>query len=245
MLVSALITRITEDYMDDTLGLADGDSLAGETTLIRHIDEAEKEACRRMDLIYDETTSAVCEHTIVDGTRAYALDSRITKLERVTWNSIDLPKRVESEYEGSTWRTDEDDPTSYHVRGRTLYLQPIPDADAVSTSTTLYLAVYRMPLVDIDAVTDEPEIPSEFHLALIYWVLYRILSKRDEDINDPMGAPFYLNKFVEVFGPEVPADVRMHQFESPRVQTLRPKLGYQYTNTTAGDPDFDTIGWDS
>ena len=195
-----------------------------------------------MDLLYDETTAAVCTHTLVDGTQVYPLDSRITKLERVSYKGIDLPKMRESEYSGTTWRTDSDEPTSYYVRQRSIYLHPTPDADADTESMSL--AVYRMPLAKIEDEDADIEIPVEFHMPLVYWALYRVYNLRDEDLQDPTKAGFYLSKFVDVFGEEVPADVRIHQFESPQMQTLRPKAGYQYTNSELSDPDFDNTGWD-
>lgn len=236
-----LIVRLNEDYLDDTLGLATDDSLATEESLIRYFDEAQKEACRRMDLLYDEETAEACRHTLVAGKRVYPIDSRVTKLERVSYGGVDLPKKVESEYEGLSWRSDTGPPTSFYCRGTSIYLHPVPTA--TEAGNALSLAVYRTPLDDMTCSDEELEIPAEFHQALIYWALYRVLSKRDEDINDPQGALYYLAKFTNVFGEEVPADVRIHQFESPWVTTLRPATGYQFTNTTESDPDFDASGW--
>jgi len=245
MLVSALITEVRTDYLDDTLGVDTNDALVSEASLLRFTDEAEEQSCRRMDLLYDETTASVCAITIADGTKAYAIDSRITKLERVSWNGIDLPKKHESEYSGTSWRETEGEPTSYYVKQRSIYLHPTPDADAVSEDNALALAVFRTPETSITADTDTPEIPAEFHRDLINWVLYRVYNLRDEDLFDPAKASYYLSAFTNSFGPEVPADVRQHQFESPRTQVLRPKTGYQFTNQSEADPDFSSTGWDN
>ncbi len=296
---SELITIGREDYLDDTVGATAGDGLVTDATFLRFLIEAQEQACRRMDLLYDETTAAICTLTLVDGTRVYLLDSRITKLERVEYDSAAIPQKTVEELNISnpTWRTDTGEPTQFVVRQRSLYPIPYPGAD--EDTDTLSLEVYRLPLVDlrndsawvlstvtaagsyitntalthyfyttaggtthsseptwdttvgnttadndvtwtcVAAIANTPEIPDEFHHALVYWALYRVYNKRDEDSFDPNKAAMFYGQFKEVFGELVAADVRIHQFENPRTLTLGVGNAYSMTQgLTAEDDDW-------
>jgi len=246
MLVGELITRLREDYLDDTLGVDENDSLVSEKALIRFAREAQDQACRRHELIYDDTTAAVATITIVAGTEEYLIHTRITRLIRVSHNGLDLKKITEREMEPDDplWRQrDNATPTHYYVRDRRIHLYPVPDADAVTDASTIQLAVYRKPINNILSKANSFEIFEESQDDLIYWMLYRVYNLRDEDINNPTDAAMYLNLFEEVYGPVIPIDVRTHQLESPIVQTLRPAKAYNYSGESNVDPEFDSSGW--
>jgi hypothetical protein len=240
MLVSDLITLVREDYLDDTLGVDTNDSLVSEESLVRFANDAQKESCRRMDMLYDQDTAAICEIDFLTDGAALALDSRIVKLERVMLDGVELTKKTEQEIKAgnAAWMTYTNTPTSYYVKQRKIYLHPIPVVVG-----TLDLAVYRLPVDEITATTDSFVIPEEFQLDLINWMLFRVYNLRDEDLYDPKNAAFYSDQFTQDFGPTVPADVRLHMLESPKTQTLRPTTGYSYTNNDQSDPDFDSTGW--
>ena len=239
MLVSDLITRVREDYLDDTLGVDTNDSLVSEAALIRFTDEAQKEACRRMDMLYDETTELVCKISYLTGGNGFLLDNRITVLERVMLSGIELTHKTEAEIKtgNAAWMTYTGPPTCYYIKQRTIYLHPIPES-----AGDLDLAVYRLPMEDVNNTAGFVlEIPEEFQIDLINWVLWRVYNKRDEDVFNPQDAALFLDRFEQVFGKTVPADVRLHRFESPRIQTLRPAKGYSFTgNNNQDDPDFDS-----
>ena len=238
MLVSDLITRVREDYLDDTLGVDTNDSLVSEAALVRFTDEAQKEACRRMDMLYDETSDPVCKIIYGAGDNGFKLDGRVTVLERVMLSGVELPKKTEEEIKtgNAAWMSYTGKPTCYYVKQSTIYLHPIPEF-----AGELNLAVYRLPLSDVrKAKGCSLEIPEEFQIGLIDWILYRTYNKRDEDLFDPNNAALYLNAFETMFGKPVPADVRLHRLESPRMQTLRPATGYSFTgDSNQSDPDFD------
>lgn len=240
MRVSEIITQLREDYLDDTLGVDTNDSLVSEKALVRFADEAQKESCRRMDMIYDQDTAAICTINFLANGQGLALDKRITKLERVMLDGVELIKKSESELKARNpaWLTYTGTPTCYYIKQRKIYLHPIPVIVGV-----LNLAVYRLPLSDIRSTATAFEIPDEFQPDLIYWMLYRTYNLRDEDLHDPKNAALYFEQFTQNFGKPVPADVRIHQFESPASQSLRPATGYSFTNNTETDPDFDSTGW--
>ena len=223
-----LIERIRGDYLDDEVGVDEDYAMVSDTTLYRFINEAQRESCRRMDLIFDDFTTAVCSITLADGTRSYQLHKAITKLERVSYNGVELTKMTmdELDYSNPSWREQTGVPTQYVVRQRKIYPVPSPGAD--QDTDLLSLEVYREPLVVIEDDQDL-EIPDEFHEDLIPWVLFRVYHKRDEDIFDPEKGKVHLAEFIERFGDTVPAHVRMHQFENPPVTTLRGNKGYSMT----------------
>ena len=245
MQVQEIITRLREDYLDDTLGVDEDDSLVTDTSLLRFADEAQKQACRRGNFIYDETTATVCTIQLVEDQRAYPFDQNITVLQRVSFDGTDLNKTTEEALQNkdSNWRTaDSSDPTCFYVRGRTIYVYPVPSLEA--SAKTLDLSVYRYPISSFRSDKQSFEIFEEAQDDLIYWMLYRVYNLRDEDLNDPTAAAYYYSLFQEVYGEVVPARVRIHQFESPETLVHTTPDGYSFTNgSTQTDPDFDTRGW--
>lgn len=247
MLVSELITRLREDYLDDTLGVNNNDSLVSETALIRFADEAQDQSCRRGNLLYDESDPTICRITLVNGTRNYQLDQKITVLEKVLLEGKELIHTTEDGLDSlySGWRlttASKGPPTHYYIRQRTLYTYPI--AGIESDTKTLDLSVYRKPKTQLTAVGDAFEIFEEAQDDLIYWMLYRTYNLRDENLTDPTAAALYYGLFETSYGQEVPLRVRIHQFENPKILQHVPSDYYAFTNKTARqDDDFDNRGW--
>lgn len=247
MLVSDLITELREDYLDDTLGVDTDDSLVTEESLIRFADEAQDQACRRGNFIYDESDVDICKIQLVDGTRAYTLHQKITVLEGLYLDGVQLVHTTEGELDRRVpgWRTGEKSkPTHYYIRQRTVYLYPVPDSE--SGAKMLDLAVYRKPKTKLVDVGDSFEMFEEAQDDLVYWMLYRVYNLRDEDLNDPTAAVMYYGLFETTYGQEVPLRVRIHQFENPKILQHTPSDSYAFTSTgktARQDDDFDKRGW--
>lgn len=245
MKAEEIITRIREDYLDDTLGVDSNDPLVTDASLLRFANEAQIQACRRDDLIFDDTTASVCEIVLTTDQRVYPFSSLITRLHRVIHDGIDLTKINEEMLDDyySGWRdADSATPTHYYVKGRKIYLYPEPDATA--SLIPLNLTVHRLPIEDIDSYGDEFELFDEAQEDLVYWMLYRVYNLRDEDLFDPASSNYYLGLFTQTYGTVIPLDVRIHQFESviKLVHTSPDK--YTYTNKSRlEDSDFDQHGW--
>jgi hypothetical protein len=234
MNLSAARTILLEDYLDTTAGDAVGELSV--SVLNRYINEAEQEACKRWDIIYDVSTSAVCEITAADGTRAYALHPKTTKIAQAVFTpaagtAARLTQVTYSElidYAGATWATGK--PTYFAVRDRKLYLYPVPGT--AEDGQTVSLEVWRLPLNDLALDTDTFEVDEQYQPDLLHWAAYRARSRRDEELGDPQGAGFHLGNFERVFGVPVSAQTLTHQLENPaRVsfsRTRRAGIGGTY-----------------
>lgn len=245
MLVSDLITSVRVDYLDDTLGVDSNDPLVTNASLIRFANQAQVQACRRDQLIFDDETASVCEITLVEDQRAYDYSELITRLYTVRHDGVDLTKINEEMLDNyySGWRdADSATPTHYYIKGKKLYLYPEPDATAAAIK--LNLTVHRMPLAELDEVTDELELFDEATEDLVYWMLYRTYNLRDEDLFDPDAAALYLGLFTQTYGPAIPLDVRIHQLESVDSLVHTTPDRYKFTNKSRlQDADFDSSGW--
>ena len=229
MQVSTLFATIREDYTEDTNSQS---YLWSDASLLRKCTEAERQACNRADLIFDDSTVQYTQVALISGQASYTIDPKVTKIVQVRFDGNVLVQKTPEELDSlqSTWRTDTgllDKTVYYTIKGRKIRFNYIPDA--TDDGEIVYLDVYRLPDEDIASTSQEPEIPEENHRDLIWWVLHECYEKRDVDSFDTNKSLEYLAKFDQIFGPPVSAKVRQHQFEQPRSLTLRP---VQYTTST-------------
>ena len=239
MQVSSLITTVREDYTRDTNS---DQYLWSDASLLRKFTEAERQACNRANLIYDDSTIEYTRITLVEDQSSYDLSNKITTIENIIFDSDVVVKKTKEELDvlQPTWRTDTGmtDKTLYAViSGRKLRFNYVPDA--VDAGSYVYLEVHRLPDVDITSVSQEPEIPEEHQRDLIYWVLHECYKKQTADTFDQEKSDYYLARFNEIFGPAVSARVRQHQFENPRSTHIRP-IAYTQPTKTVTDFDYDT-----
>ena len=245
MRVEELITRLREDYLDDTLGVDNFDSLVSEPALLRFASEAQLQATRRGDLVYDEDTVSACNITLIADQKVYSFNSAINRIKRISYDGTNLCHTTEKELdrENKYWRTlDTGVPTKYYIRSRKIYLVPAPST--LEIGKPLELGVYRSPLSSFRSTRQSFELSEEEQQDLVYWMLYRVYNLRDEDLHDPVASAMYKGLFEESYGPVIPARVRTHQFESPELLTHIPSDDYAYTgDSDLTDPDFDEVGW--
>jgi len=229
-----LITVIREDYTEDN---DSAKYLWSNESLLRKLNEAQRQVCTRGNYLFDDSTPDYTQITLIEGVRSYLIDPKVTVIENVILNNLPLIKKTKEELDRdvSTWRTDtkiDGNTVYYMISGRNLILSRAPDAD--DAGTVVYMDVYRLPDEDIKTESQEFEIPEEYHRDLIWWVLYECYGKRDIDSFDNDKATEYLVMFNTIFGEPVSAKVRQHQFESPRSLVIRP-----ITNTrVAEDTDW-------
>lgn len=131
---------------------------------------AEVELCRAGFLIEGRSTST----STVIGTRSYAFPSNYISIKRVLYNGMKLKPIDMREDDMITaldeGATDQGTPQYYTIWNETLYLRPIPDA-----VQTLTIYGYKEPA--IPTILDTLEIPSEFHLAIVDYVVSEIAAK--------------------------------------------------------------------
>lgn len=180
--------------------------LCSDDRFTRFLNEAQREACRRGRLLVDSTTTAICQINLVANQSVYPLDKRVLFVRRATIDGQSRPLvRVhhrDLDPRGTEWMTETGDIDAWVVGLDTnaLRLYRMPTATGV-----LRLTVQRLPLVDITASGDEPEIPQRQHEKLIDWMEYRFYSTKDSELRDDSLAAAALANFEREFGPSITA----------------------------------------
>lgn len=188
--------------------------------------EAEKEACLRARLIWDEGLigSTFLNVALDAGKDSYALDTHIDRIDRVTFvpTGQGLERRAleltgaDAIADRRRCRNAAGRPEMVAQQGQTLQVWPVPSADYPGT---LRISCYRFPLFPMEDGSDEPEIPEEHHEGLVDWALYRAWSSKDSENDDPARAMAALAAFEERFGRRPSADVLRRHRERRRVTT--------------------------
>lgn len=195
----------------------------------RWASEAEREACMRASLIYDDT-SDFCNITITPGVTSYALDPRILRIsdENVRWQNTISTRRWTVEMAGidrrfhhrhrhhwhEIWGCEENICGNRVERvaqvNKTLHVWPKPSPELAGT---VIIGVYRLPLYPMEDGGDEPEIPFEHQEGLVDWMMFRVWSTKDPEQNDPEAAKIAFDAFEARFGPRETADVMRRRNE--------------------------------
>lgn len=201
--------------------------------LIRSFSLAEQQAARRANLLFDNQTPEVCRVTLADGQRAYRLHPKVYDVLAVHYvapNGRRTPLTVMDD--------DERRQSAAHLTapGRPARYQAIEDAASASGMLLaldrmtavdpldpphLEIEVYRLPLLDLETVSDEPEIPERHHDGLLDFVLYRAYRIRDMEAEARARAADHLALFTARFGELPSADVQ-RQRQRHRARTVRP-----------------------
>lgn len=183
--------------------------------------EAEQESCQRSHPIFDYDTAEVVEYAIAAEQSSVALDPRVLRVDHATFTPAGALRGCRMELTGIDAIRDmqggrtviSSRPSHAAHSGRsTLTLYPAP-----SGAGTLRLDVYRLPLYDIEGTSDEPEIPSELHMGLVDWVLYRVYDTPDMELTDPQRAQRALADFTVRFGERRTGDAQRRHRERRRV----------------------------
>lgn len=169
--------------------------------LVLWLNEAEREAARRARLLVDSRTAEVCELTVVADEPYLTLDPRVlfvrrARLASVSWYLKKFDVRDLDECRPG-WESETGDVWGYVQNEDSRHLRLVGTPTA---SDTLKITVSRLPLVEMAADTDEPEIRSPYHLNLHHWVLWRAYSVDDTDLRDDEKAARNLALFEAEFG---------------------------------------------
>jgi len=198
--------------LDDVIGV-EADQLWTEAELLEYANDAEREACIRMRILVDSTTTATSRITVVGATATYVLSTKVISVDRVKMVATSDPAlhpvtRRNLDLTDPAWEAETGTPRSFileevnTVKSITLYPNP-------TSGGTLGLTVVRLPIADM-AVGDAPEIPEPLHKDLMNWMLYRAFSKQDTAVNQDAKTvsltkeKFYLAQFEKVFGERRP-----------------------------------------
>jgi hypothetical protein len=170
--------------------------------VIEYAVDAQMEAARRARLLTDSTTAEICRAAITADDPWVQLDPRVIFVRRaiVDGRTIPLCKAQQREMDASVpgWESSVSSSVTHYIadaQSGSLRLWPPP-----SVSGTLRLTVVREPLVAMEDMADEPEIPTRYHRSLVYWMLYRGFSRPDSDTYDKERAALNLALFEQEFG---------------------------------------------
>ncbi len=240
-----------EEWLDDVADVAedtDAESVYSITTrqLVRWCGQGERVACRSGDarLIYDEDTSATCTITLVEAQRAYPLDERVIRVDRMLYGGADLEKTTASGLDDLRpgWRQyDAGAPGAAYIRGHKLYLDRVPAAAQAGEAIALH--VWREPLKEAKE-NEAPEIPARYHEDLVHWLVYRAKSRADSAMYDSAGAAEARRMFERRFGAEMEAKALEALLESPG--HIRHHTGRAYSDdrrSSGSDWVRDDAGW--
>lgn len=191
--------------------------------------EAQREACFRARLIFDDTTEEVCRVPLVAGLSEYVLDPRIIELRddirllndrgplrRATLDDLEEISPRWREHEARVPRRYMIDRMGANYLRLTLYATPIEQDEM----DTLVLPVYRLPLEDPEQDGDELEIDPHYQGHLRHWVIYRAYLDRDPDRYDPLRAADHLAQFEAIFGRRESAHVERMRTPTRRQRTV-------------------------
>lgn len=192
--------------------------LWSDAEIVGYLADAESEACIRSRLLVDETTPTVAvtgiataawvnlHPSVFDVVRARLASDPDAPLTQCPPNALD------AQWPG--WETQTGTPTRYYVLGGRLRLIPQPTA----ASDTLYLSVYRTPLVPLSESDPqgEPEIAEPHHARLLDWALHRAWLKRDVETFDPLRAELHRQMFLDHFGPRPSGSAMRQQMQKRR-----------------------------
>lgn len=184
-----------------------------DTEVAQYLNEAEREAAERALLIHDETTAAVCTLTVVAGTASYPLHASILKIERATLAStgdtLTVTSRDKLDQSWPGWETATGTPQHLVEDGDgNATLVPAPTA-----ADSVALAVKRLPLADMAADNDTPEIGVRHHYRMLDWALHLAFLKPDADAHNPKAADYHEARFERSFGYRNDANVQRKQRE--------------------------------
>lgn len=192
--------------------------------LVRLFNEAISEACRRKNLLFDDSTSAVCLLSFAAGVSTAALHNSVRTVTKALIDDdgeaipLVIVSRDEMDQINAGWRSLEDgDPQYLIVEETSCRLVPAPSEDS-----TVTIECWRTPLdsellVAAPSISGTPAIAASHHGYLYHWVLANAYMIDDIDTFDPVKAAKHEQSFVDYFGLPRDADrLRETRMSLPR-----------------------------
>jgi len=200
------LLKLARFALGDTEASQDKNQLLPEAIGLMYFNEAIHEACRRARLIVDRSTAAVCSYVVEPDTPIITLDSRIIKIRRVYLASRSQPLNrkfvADMDDMHAGWETHTGSTDSYVADYETgaskkifLYRRP-------AVADSLNLVVVRLPLADLAGSDDVPEIPQQYHAALVHYVVAKLRNIEDTELYDLKKALKAEAEFEREFGPK-------------------------------------------
>ena len=201
--VKGLIERMRNEFLDDTEGVASGDSKWTDGNLVSALNSAERELARRLFLISDTSTASICRIDIasVEGVfpRSYASSGKIVKIDRLKYPGVTKPLPITTmdvlDQKDPGWDERTGTPSAFILDADnftiTFNRQPV-------VSGVVSLWVKRLPLNDLSVsnLNAYPEI-KQYEDELIHGALKYAYLKDDNRTFDPVRAGIWGKQFNE------------------------------------------------
>jgi hypothetical protein len=220
MIGQELVNNLRADILDDV----QIPYLWPSEQLLRYLNYAEVQACRRSHLLIDSTTTndsgtaatagtmgqkPLCQLTLVAGQSVYNLSPKIIQVKRCQLSGMSYPlvgpltyQEVDEQISGwvgtcgtiGTSGTGGFPSSFLNEPGNTITFILAPSA-----SGTAYLTISRLPLLPFTLQTS-PEIAEKYHEGLMNWAAHLAYLKNDTEAFNPAKSKFYEDKFITEFG---------------------------------------------
>ena len=215
-----MIAHLRESVLDDSAA----PYLWQDTELMRYLNYAEVQACRRAHLIIDSTTSndngtaatagtvgqrPLCTLSLIADTATYILSPKILQIKRCQLRSMQIPligpvTYPEIDEYVSGWIGTNGTVGTAGSGGYPMYFLNEPGntitfIQAPSVSDTASLVVSRIPLTPF-TISSSPEIAEKYHEGLMDWAAHLAYMKNDSDTLNLNLAKVYADKFEVQFG---------------------------------------------
>lgn len=197
---SEIETSVRRTLDDNIPGQATSDRLWSQAEILEYARDAENEACERLDIIIDETSSYT-DISVNTSTGIYSMSNTITNVISVkmalgTKPLLETSRQV-LDHSFLNWAENTGAPRSYFRSATnkvTLYPKPI-------VADTLNMTVARFPTTPM-TTGGSPEVDVRYHPGLLLWILHRAYMKNDSETLNVDKALDYKNMFEEFFGPK-------------------------------------------
>lgn len=205
--------QLLDDYDPSTL---DVDRYWINAELNEYINACIEEMCERTRCITD-SLSTICLIPLVAGQRHYDLDDSVLDVVRVqpSWSLTPLSTQGISTA-GADWLQAVGLPLEYLLDYSNGKLS-ITSAPATVSGEYLQLTVRRLPLKELSADTDIPEISRQYHRKLYDGVLSMAYLKQDAETYNPSKAKAHRDKWDTILSTTVRRESRL----KPRVTVAR------------------------
>lgn len=221
MLGRELVDHLRQSVLDDIAP----PYLWSTEELLRYLNYAEVQACRRAHLIIDSETlndsgtaatastagqRPLCRLTVVANQAVYTLSPKVLQVKRLQLQSMTYPllgplqyPEVDERLSGwfgtngtvGTCGSGGYPEAFLNEPGNTVTFLLSP-----STSDTAFLVVSRLPLISF-TLSSSPEIDEKYHINLCDWAAHHAFMKNDSDAQNLNLAKYYEDRFTATFGP--------------------------------------------
>jgi hypothetical protein len=183
--------------------------LFSDASVLAWLNEAEREACKRMDLIHESESATFCVIATTASDSYYDLHAKTLRVTHAAWTPTDgdeviltIIDRVELDRIDPDWRDDENTTARYvMVEDKRLRLGWNPDS-----AGSLALECYRLPLADMALDASEPEIAAAHHAELVHWALHKAYRVPDTEVFNKAKSDEAKADFERYFGLKADAD---------------------------------------